>query len=299
MRVLFKTHHLGHLVSEKEYKRLKKGFAKKGIELFREEREADIILVKSFAHTWQDIAHYKKPIVMYSTGGEWKKGIDIEKTNEPARELYLKSNAVVHISDYCRKNMERFWGKRDKTYVIIPAEEPHLPEVYPDIAGTIKCISIAIWRAIKRPEEMERVFALLKKELPVELDLFGAPLGPMVSDLSFYHDYHIFVQLSRKEGMPNTVLEALSYGLPCLVTNCGGAKEAVGDAGVVIYNDPPDEEMFDLSNIEPIDYDKFRTGFMKLYNNLGYYRQKVRDRVLNELNDEICAEQFKKVFENL
>jgi len=303
IKVLFKTFNEGHLVSDKEFSKLKASFNKQEMELYRKETEGefDIVMVKGFSHTWQDVKDYNKPIIYYSIGTEWKKNIDIKKDNEPLKELYFNSNAVIHISNYCKKITEKVFGGRDNVYVIIPANEPRLPEKYPD-NSIIRLVSTAIWRPIKRVEEMKRVVELLKQEKnlpPIELIINGSPEGPMIDDLSLYHNCHIYLQLSRKEGMPNTVLEALSYGLPCLVTNHGGTKEAVGKAGYVIDNDPDDDVMLNLENIEPIDYEKFKIGFYNILENLDWYRAKVRQRVEEELNDEITAQQFKKVFKTL
>jgi len=302
MKIKFLTFPVGHLVSDREYERLKKGFAKLGMQLVRE-GDADIIMVKGFSHTWNQVKllkyKYKKPIVMYSIGTEWKKGIDIEEANKPLKDLYKNADAVIHVSDYCRRITEKVFGTRPRTYVIIPACEPNLPESYPNTPG-IKCVSTAIWRPIKRVEDLKEVFKDLQTASgPITLDIYGSPEGPMLDDFSEYHNYHIYIQVSRKEGMPNTVLEAMSYGLPCLVTNCGGAKEAIGEAGVVIDNDPSDDEMFDLDNIEKLDFEKFKKGLFEIISNLDIYRTKVRKRVTSQLNDRIAAEKFKQVFSSL
>ncbi len=49
----------------------------------------------------------------------------------------------------------------------------------------------------------------------------------------FYRNADIFVFPSRKEGMPNVVLEAMSYGLPILMTPCQGSDELVDGNGYV------------------------------------------------------------------
>ena len=303
MRILFKTFPDTHLVSDKEFKRLKSGFKRFKMDLVRD-LPADILMVKGFSHTWNQVKifkyKYKMPIIYYSIGTEYKKGIDLKEANKPIEELYKNADRVVHISDYCRLITEKVFGTRDNISVIIPAEEPHLPEVYPDTSEGIKCVSTAIWRPIKRLEMMKEAFEKLRKDgINATLDIFGPNEGPMLTDFSEYYKYHIYVQMSRKEGMPNTVLEALSYGLPCLVSNCGGAKEAIGNAGVVVENDPPDDVMFDLDNIEPIDYQKFKAGFLEIVNNIDDYRTRARKRVLTQMNDKITAEAFKLIFDGL
>lgn len=291
MLIKFYTFNQGHLVSDKEFERLKKGFAKEGIELTRkdDERTPDIIMVKGFSHTWDDVMQYagKIPIVYLSIGAEYKKGLDLAEANEAIRQLYQHSDYVIHISEHCKWEHEQVFGYSKGT-VIIPACEPNLPTVYPP-DGKLRLATTCIPRPVKRTEEIER----LCKTRGIEL----VPAYGSVDDFSYYHDCHGYIHLSRKEGMPNTVLEALSYGLPCIVTNYGGTKEAVGDAGIIINNDPPD--MWDMDNIEPIDDFLFNDAVTKFIKQLSDLRIKTRERVLTELNDRITALKFKEIFKKL
>lgn len=300
MKILFKTFPIGHLVSDKEFDKLQKGFKKEDMELVRDGDDYDIVMVKGFSHTWNDVKDLGKPIVYYSIGTEWKEGIDIEAANEPIKELYKNADAVVHISKYCQNITKKVFGNRKNQCVIIPANEVKPEMSWHELDGDVRCVSTAIWRPIKRCKDLRTIFHRLKEDgIEVSLDIYGSPEGPMLDDLSAYNNFDIYIQISRKEGMPNTVLEAMSYGLPVLTTNHGGAKEAVGDAGIVIDNDPDDNVMPDLSNIETVDYEKFKVGLKKIIINYDYYRNKVKERINNEMNDEICAKQFKKVFNKL
>ncbi len=49
----------------------------------------------------------------------------------------------------------------------------------------------------------------------------------------FYSEADIFLFPSRKEGMPNVVLEAMSYGLPIIMTPCQGSDELIQGNGIV------------------------------------------------------------------
>jgi len=296
IKVLFKTFPVGHLVSDREFERLKIGFAKMNMELLREGTNYDLLMVKGFSHEWKDLPK-DKPIIYYSIGAEYKLNEDLEKLNAPIKELYQNANAVVHISDFCMEEHHIFFNTiKEKEEVIIPACEPNLPKEYPPRRERLKLATTCIPRPVKRCEQTEE---LCKK---YNIELVTAYGG--VSDFSYYHNCDGYIHLSRKEGMPNTVLEALSYGLPCIVTNYGGAKEAVGDAGIIIKNDPenndPENMPWNPQNIESIDEFLFANAIQEFKERLPELRIKVRERVLTKLNDYICAYLFRKhIFEEL
>ena len=51
--------------------------------------------------------------------------------------------------------------------------------------------------------------------------------------LPFYQQADIFILPSKKEGMPNVVLEAMACGLPIVMTPCEGSKELVSNNGMI------------------------------------------------------------------
>lgn len=50
---------------------------------------------------------------------------------------------------------------------------------------------------------------------------------------AYYSKADVFLFPSRKEGMPNAVLEAMSYGLPIIMTPCQGSDELIDGNGFV------------------------------------------------------------------
>lgn len=50
----------------------------------------------------------------------------------------------------------------------------------------------------------------------------------------YYENADVFVLPSKKEGMPNVVLEAMSFGLPIVMTPCEGSEELIRDNGYAV-----------------------------------------------------------------
>ena len=72
-------------------------------------------------------------------------------------------------------------------------------------------------------------------------------LGEMSNEdiLNYYRTHHIdiFVNVSSSEGVPVSIMEALSFGIPVIATDVGGTSEAVvsGVNGLLIPRDFPTE----------------------------------------------------------
>lgn len=49
----------------------------------------------------------------------------------------------------------------------------------------------------------------------------------------YYKHADLFILPSESEGMPNVVLEAMSMGLPIVMTPCGGSKELIDGNGII------------------------------------------------------------------
>lgn len=69
--------------------------------------------------------------------------------------------------------------------------------------------------------------------------------------LEFYrsNDVNLFINLSDSEGIPVSIMEAMSFGIPCIATNVGGTSEIVVDGmNGYLIDDEPDEYIADKVN---------------------------------------------------
>jgi len=106
---------------------------------------------------------------------------------------------------------------------------------------------------------------------------------------SVLREIDLLVCASLREGLPNSVLEAMSAGLPVVATRCGGAEELVvdGETGLLVrVGDPARLGEAIMSVISDPEA-------MKKMGDAG------RRRVESRFSGQACAEQFEKLYRDI
>jgi len=58
------------------------------------------------------------------------------------------------------------------------------------------------------------------------------------------NNYNLFINTSSSEGLPVSIMEAISFGIPCLATDVGGTNEIINETnGILINSDVSDEKI--------------------------------------------------------
>jgi len=102
-----------------------------------------------------------------------------------------------------------------------------------------------------------------------------------------YRSATVLVQLSRYEGMSNTVLEALASGLPVVASRVPGNIELIEPDG--------NDLLFDLAE----DVTKIARAIVHLYKNPDLRQQlsnRARQRVISNYSWDRIAEMFENQF---
>ena len=170
------------------------------------------------------------------------------------------ADGIICVSRYDQKHAEKLGLSPSKIKLIYNGRPDTLILEKPDTTGEplrIVCVGRLAWP--KRPEQLLR---FLTKEPNVHLDIIGD--GPReektkelavelgVEDRATVHGHvaniyqllnhgDIFALVSDWEGFPMSTLEAMSAGLPTVVSSVGGAPEAI-QHGVTGYNIPRGDE---------------------------------------------------------
>lgn len=91
--------------------------------------------------------------------------------------------------------------------------------------------------------------------------------------LKYYRENKIllFLNLSSSEGLPVSMMEAQSYGIPIIATNVGGTKEIVNNkVGILLSSNPEINEIVNaiekIINLSNEEYKKYRINSYKNWN---------------------------------
>ena len=73
----------------------------------------------------------------------------------------------------------------------------------------------------------------------IKVNLLGELTSTDIYKLYKENSYHIFVNVSESEGIPVSIMEASSFGIPVIATNVGGVGEIVenGYNGLLLNKD--------------------------------------------------------------
>lgn len=155
----------------------------------------------------------------------------------PEKKIVKINNGVASLQS---KNRDHDKRTLEITFIgrLAPPKDPSL------LVGAVKRLPAALQEKIHMsiigdgPQRHDLQTLIKRLLLGNRVALLGAL--PRQSVLSFFDEHtDIFVLVSRFEGFPYTILEAMAAGIPVVATDVGGVKEAVGgDAGIII---PPND----------------------------------------------------------
>lgn len=173
-------------------------------------------------------------------------------------------------------------------------------------------ISVSSNKPVKRVELIIEVIKMLSKKYHVKWTHIGGNVEKFIEENKCYIDqgimnfmgpkdhlevlnimsnsyYDLFINLSSSEGLPQSIMEAFSYGIPCIATDVGGTREIVDESNGFLVNS--DFEIYEVVDKigKYIELDKEEK---EEYRKNAYYKW-------NELfNAENNAEEFAKHYVN-
>jgi glycosyltransferase involved in cell wall biosynthesis len=93
-------------------------------------------------------------------------------------------------------------------------------------------------------EENLQTQAKKLKNVNIDYSFMGYLPNPKVQEYYKNNSVDLFLNVSESEGLPVSIMEALSFGIPVIATNVGGTKELIDDnVGKLLPSDISSEEL--------------------------------------------------------
>lgn len=84
-------------------------------------------------------------------------------------------------------------------------------------------------------------------------------------------DYFMFLNVSSSEGLPVSIMEAISFSIPCMATDVGGTREILfnGKNGILLKEDISSDELAEeikkFINLPDFVYEKYRVNAREIW----------------------------------
>jgi colanic acid/amylovoran biosynthesis glycosyltransferase len=153
---------------------------------------------------------------------------------------------------------------------LIPLKRVHL---IIESLSLIKELEI-IWIHFGDGIEEEKLTELANKRLHnnITVEWKGRVSNHDVIEFYKKNQINLFINVSTTEGIPVSIMEAMSFGIPCIATNVGGTNEIVtNNNGKLISSNPSTLELkvaiLNILNIEPEKYHQYVTNAFLTWKN--------------------------------
>lgn len=90
-------------------------------------------------------------------------------------------------------------------------------------------------------EELRKSAATTLTMKNVNFEFLGMLPNAEVKNYFAHHDVDIFINTSESEGVPVSIMEAMSYGVPAIAPNVGGIAEIIDDSCGKLLSENPNE----------------------------------------------------------
>tara|TARA_B100000242_G_scaffold285049_1_gene249023 strand:+ start:355 stop:1464 length:1110 start_codon:yes stop_codon:yes gene_type:complete len=278
----------------------------------------------------QSISYLKKnkiPIILNQNGvfysgwynGNWK------KKNFEMSNIYHQADFVFWQSKFCKKCADKFLGKRKgpgevlynsvDTDIFIPKNKkltrnqntfnflitgkiPYALEYR--VISAIRGLDLAIKKGLDAnlivAGELDKKVLVNCKQLINQLNIrnrflylgrYSQANAPII-----YQKGDAYIMLKYKDPCPNTVIEAMSCGLPVLYSNSGGLPEIVSqDCGIGLRV----RDSWEKGDIIP-KYSDIADGMLKIYDNHKKFSQNARNLAVRKFDLKFWIERHKLIF---
>lgn len=218
-----------------------------------------------------------------------------------AIEAYKSADKLISVSDYLKRRLKERFGVDSEVVPNMLGPEFILSDLQKRQNQTGKVRFISVGALIPRKGYIELIEAFSKANIDREkwqLDIIGYGdlrktinnqiermglseninlLGPKTKTeiIKIMVESDVFVLNTKKETFGVVYIEALSQGLPCIATECGGAEGIIGDEDGINIKVSDENSLVEAIEYMYYNYRKYNSNEIRLRNIQKYSPEKV------------------------
>ena len=239
---------------------------------------------------------FKCKVLVRVAGGELR---SFENNKKRFAKIFKNVDKFIVLSEDMKNTMENLNEKRVEKITNAVLEQTKLEfnmGEYVFFCGRIEKVKgvdllLESWRQIQKNGYNIPLVIVgdgnLKKELEIKYnDLIDVKwMGEDRDTSKYYKNARLLINTSEYEGISNTILEALSYGVPVIATNVGGNKDLISNYKNGILIDREIDEI--VETVSELYFNDKKILDMK-NNSLEYiknhYIENIIEKYINEFN---------------
>ncbi len=236
--------------------------------------------------------------------------------NNNIKDIYCNfSNHIIFQSSYSKRQCFAMFGEKKEENYSIVINGVNKQFFYPakslkDNKDEIVFITTGSFRNIDMIEPIIKALDILNGQVKFKLKIVGPILNPEISSLFntkyveylgkktledvavILRDADIFLYSYLNPPCPNSVLEAISCGLPVVGFDSGAMSELLFFSKELLA--PVSDDLF--QRYEDFDYNKLSDKILLCIDNFGYYKQRAMDNH-HLFRFEECGKQYMQIFQ--
>ena len=251
---------------------------------------------------------FKKPVIQLFVGND----VDFIKKHERLFKNLLKSSARIGVrGSRSKKKLYDIVKKENKFFIHHNVYSP--PAVNQEISGEKKMqdiVCIADFTKVKRIDVFLKVISKIKQKYPgIKASMAGGngrkhhyekmkhrmnldenvTFEGIVNDVySYLMKGRLFMMTSEAEGLPMSLIESMSVGLPCIVPDVGDIPDIAEDGTNALV-------------VTPLDVEGFASSAIRLLEDENLY-EKISQNAINTIRKkekEFSLEYNKEIWDNI
>lgn len=171
-------------------------------------------------------------------------GVDYLTKKYPA----YKNKIVLYRLGTLDHGLSVLPSSKDKLHIVSCSTVSGVKRVHLIVEALAKVQKISVcWDHYGEGALLNEIRDLAAKSLPPNIEYTFHGYIDNTALLAIYRQnpFHWFINVSSSEGIPVSIMEAMSFGIPCIATNVGGTKEIIEDGknGILLPCDFKSEEL--------------------------------------------------------